>query len=97
MTRKWFLGLIGLGAAGEQIQESHPVYTIPHHTVKHRPYKPRNGECPVCGTMAPKYFAQSARVLTSNPPIYVPGEPDSKIVRCSHCNDAFWQDAEGVK
>lgn len=55
MTRKWFLGLLGIGAAGQEIQESHPIYTIPRYTVEHHPYKPKNGECPVCGTMAPAY------------------------------------------
>ena len=97
MTRKWFLSLLGIGAAGQQIQESNPIYTVPFHAVKPQPYKPKNGECPVCGTMAPKYFAQSARVLTVIPPINVPADPDSKIIRCTHCNAAFWQDAEGVK
>ena len=99
MTRKWFLGLFGIGAAGQQIQDAYPIYTIPKYTLPGGSNLPKhsNGECPVCGTMAPKYFAQSARVLTVIPPVHVPGEPDSKIVRCSHCNDAFWQDAEGVR
>lgn len=77
MTRKWFLGLIGLGAAGQttvtiyapkdRLSTEKPVdlpgaslfernnVTIPYHTVEHQPYKPANGECPVCGTMAPTY------------------------------------------
>ena len=121
-SRKSFLALIGLSAAG---QTTATIGRVTHQSPRHPGVrftargecatsgngltrgcaveagittdKPVNGECPVCGTMAPAYFPQTGRVLTVIPPINVPAEPDSRIVRCSHCNDAFWQDAEGVK
>lgn len=63
MTRKWFLGLLGIGAAGQT--------PVPMSTIKPLRGKPANGECPVCGTM-----------------------PQYELVRCAHCNAAFWQDTE---
>lgn len=45
-----------------------------------------NGQCPVCVTQAPPYKA-----------VCKPNCQASTIVRCSHCNAAFWQDAEGGK
>lgn len=60
--------------------------------------KPKNGQCPQCGTMAPAW---------RNPPICmgmpdglrgeykpVPCGPNEKVVRCAWCSNAFWQDAE---
>jgi len=102
MTRKWFLGLLGIGAAGQEIQESHPIYTIPYHTVTHQPYKPKNGECPVCGTMAPKYvrdenlkiFVSDGPGLTVTERLY---EPATRTVSCTHCRVRFDQEAEDAK
>lgn len=75
MTRKWFLSLIGLGAAGQT--------TISIYAPQSGKTKPRNGECPVCGTMAQrnKYGPYS--------------EP--AIVSCEHCRVVFRMDAEEVK
>ena len=68
MTRKWFLGLIGLGAAGQSLPDPRtlPLHMAPNNVSPacgeiRTPacgapvHKPRNGECPVCGTMAPAY------------------------------------------
>jgi len=101
MTRKWFLGLLGIGAAGQQTKplETHPIYTIQQQESHPllldwqipksvgpgggiRP-KPRNGECPVCGTMAKKYDRWDIGMM-----------PPHELVRCTHCSAAFWQDAE---
>ena len=102
MTRKWFLSLLGIGAAGQTgistpANQKQGPWTDGLIPGEYRKPKPRNGECPACGTMAGPYFPQPGRVLTVIPPINVPADPDSKIIRCAHCAAAFWQDAEGVK
>ncbi len=75
MTRKWFISLLSLGAAGQT--------TVRIYSPKNEKPKPRNGECPVCGTMEQrnKYRPYS--------------EP--AIVSCEHCRVVFRMDAEDVK
>lgn len=54
--------------------------------------KPRNNECPVCGTMATAYrrvFAEG-----SKPWRKITDDPADRMTRCYHCNVVFWQDAE---
>lgn len=41
--------------------------------------KPANGECPVCGTRAPKFKAEEYTTV--------------KFTRCAHCSAAFYQAA----
>lgn len=88
MTRKWFLGLLGIGAAG---QESVTTPITPEMVKRLqsggslRP-KPRNGECPVCGTIAQKYDRWDTAMM-----------PQYELVRCAHCKAAFWQDAEDAR
>jgi len=65
-----------------------------------------NNQCPVCGTMAEPYHRPTGGVhivpcgpgvIGSNVVCAEPGEPYGPteiIVRCKHCNAAFWQDAE---
>ncbi len=57
MTRAWFLGLIGLGAAGQRTVTTpiRPEDMASMYPGGSKRPKPRNGECPVCGTMAPAY------------------------------------------
>ena len=103
MTRKWFLGLLGIGAAGQEIQESHPIYTIPRYTVEHHPYKPKNGECPVCGTMAPRYELSKAagmyydKFLGAWVDSEITAHYHTRTISCTHCRVIFAQDAEYAK
>ncbi len=56
----------------------------------------KNGECPVCGTMAEDFRLQGTQY---HPTIFLNEKTDDKgkskwerIVRCAKCNAAFWQD-----
>ncbi len=56
----------------------------------------RNGECPVCHTMASPYkdgnvFDVTVRSDKNWNIAYL--HQDAKVVRCKACNCAFWQDA----
>ncbi len=57
MTRAWFLSLLGLGAAGQRTVTTpiRPEDMASMYPGGSKRPKPRNGECPVCGTMAPAY------------------------------------------
>ena len=85
MTRKWFLSLLGIGAAGQEFVTT-PITPEMDKRLRSggslRP-KPRNGECPVCGTMYERIGSVPSGKTALN--------------RCTHCNAAFWQDAEGVR
>lgn len=117
MTRKWFLGLLGLGAAGQttvtiyapkdRLSTEKPVdpreaswfernnVTVPYHTVEHQPCKPRNGECPVCGTMAPAFpLMKPSYPYTEAQGFFV---EKTRAVSCTHCRVMFRMDAEDVK
>lgn len=88
ITRKQaLLAFFGIGAAGQTVKlnEAYPVYTIPKdgNSGGYLRPKPRNGECPVCGTMAKKYDRWDIGMM-----------PPHELVRCAHCSAAFWQDAE---
>ena len=83
MTRKWFLSLLGIGAAGQTKIPAQSGIDVDY--VPARP-KPKNGQCPVCGTLAEKYDRWDIGMM-----------PQYQLVRCTHCNAAFWQDAEDMK
>jgi len=98
MTRKWFLGLLGIGASGQT--------PVPMSTIKPLRGKPANGECPVCGTMAEKYLRSKKTECTG---VYKPSgnpwiavcetrevwdAPATRTVSCAHCRCRFDQDAE---
>src|ERR1035438_58929 len=58
--------------------------------------KPRNNQCPVCGTMAPNLGHDSAidEIFKRRPDLasrYV-GRKQANTARCYRCNAAFWQD-----
>lgn len=69
--------------------------------------KPRNGECPVCGTMAEPFKPERMTVWRDNcapqPPTslvgcigggWVDGTPTSRRIDCAHCGNTFKQEAE---
>jgi hypothetical protein len=58
---------------------------------------PHNNECPVCGKMAPAYHPVKECCTSLCYPEHMRCDPDSNMVRCSHCNTVFVQDAEGSK
>ena len=121
MTRKWFLGLLGLSAAGQasgqnddwvsiRTKVSAPDRKLPvgksgNGSNEWIYRKPLNNQCPVCGTMAPKYgretFGGGTTCTTGVPPVctqtYGSMSPGSRTVSCSHCRARFDQDAEDVK
>lgn len=99
MNRKLFwttmLSAIGLGAQA----------TAPPKNVVER-VKPRNNECPVCGTFAKKhgatYVMNGYRTCDPNEgstidggKVCFDGRPEfvEHLTRCKFCNAAFWQDA----
>ena len=95
MTRKWFLSLIGLGAAGQT--------PIPMSTIKPLRGKPANGECPVCGTMAESYVLSTApqmfydKVLGAWIDMGIPIQHPTRYATCAHCQVVFKQEAEEAK
>lgn len=93
---KFLLGLWGGGAAAQMVT---PGRIDNFHVSQWRvmnPWpeneKPVNNECPVCGTMAPKYSKAEtlARFLATAPEC---SEKFRSLARCIRCNAAFWQDA----
>ena len=70
--------------------------------------KPSNNQCPVCRTMAPAYVRDVSKMTGCGPaectpngacfavcrPWTVNDLPASQMVRCFHCNAAFWQDSQ---
>ena len=105
MTRKWFLSLIGIGAAGQTTGGRKPDEWVEIRTNVSTPgrklqisrdnndasnewlfRRPLPNQCPVCGTMAKKYDRWDIGMM-----------PPHQLVRCAHCNVAFWQDSEGAK
>lgn len=60
----------------------------------------RNGECPVCGTMAEPYKRPTGIHAADCGPNSLmacfsdgPYGPTERITRCRRCNAAFWQDS----
>jgi hypothetical protein len=54
--------------------------------------KPQNGECPVCGTINSVYTERVGCLDSGN--ILIECTPPARLVRCSICSTAFYQDAE---
>lgn len=69
----------------------------PHYTVGR--FRPLNGQCPQCGTMAEKYIYGAS----STQEAFYPGDAfgsmgrsnDSRLVTCHFCRNVFSQWAEG--
>jgi hypothetical protein len=70
--------------------------------------KPRNGQCPACGTQAKPWKRPTRTVRDGMKPgpgdgtVYLltheePVGPTQNLERCAKCSAAFWQDAEGEK
>ena len=124
MTRKWFLSLLGIGAAGQTTGGRKPDEWVEIRTNVSTPdrklqisrdnndasnewlfRRPLPNQCPVCGTMAEPYKGEPVTYVIKcthglSPtctfePVYIASDP--RIVRCAHCNAAFWQDSEGAK
>lgn len=51
--------------------------------------RPKNGECPVCGTMAKPYH------VSTGDEHFNMGLTNSRRIDCEHCNTTFRQWAEG--
>jgi hypothetical protein len=68
----------------------------PVQSASPRSDKPKNGQCPVCGTMAEAYRPLPAYdIVCSGPDGYVPCPlPKERDVRCKRCNVKFAQDTE---
>lgn len=97
MTRFKFFAAV-LGAAGlARAQQSGTI--LKQGALKGQPlFEPewkhgtkRNGQCPTCGTEAPPWYNPPSCFGTNGP---MPCGPNEKVVRCSRCSAAFWQDAE---
>jgi uncharacterized protein with PIN domain len=52
--------------------------------------KPKNGQCPVCGTQAKPWKIENGMITDSHSHAFGTRE----LIRCAHCSNAFWQDAE---
>ena len=89
MTRKWFLSLIGLGAAGQTTK-----------TEPYKPPKPNNGTCPVCGFLVEPYTLQSGERMYYDAQLDAwidlsfSAHYRTRMISCSHCRVMFQQDAE---
>lgn len=84
-----------------------PECVTPHYTIGR--FRPRNGQCPVCGTMAKPYKPDLKEysgmclpctspngVCFSNCLPYTEDDlPTSRRIDCAHCNTTFRQWAEG--
>src|ERR1017187_4199831 len=100
--RNWLLALFGIGAA--QAQDSWVAQALKgkwHGCLEPQwsaTCKATNGQCPVCGTMAPSYKPDKhwcADYFGMKPGDAAPGcEADVYVTRCRTCNAAFFQDAE---
>ena len=98
MTRATFFSMIGLGAAGQQMPEPKSIAMITPGNAM--PPKPRNGECPVCGTMAESFI--SSGFTNCHPAgwkdLQICAGPNThRQVECARCRVVFGQDAEGEK
>ena len=105
MKRLSFLAaLFGIGAAKANAQDFRMPWYSAQWGRKHT--KPKNGECPLCGTMAeafkpgividPCHMPTDGKVTLT---ICVPKDvtPTSRRIDCAHCGLTFKQDAEHVK
>lgn len=95
MNRFRFLAaLFGFGAAAQVPQSSEMAAGMGTAWDKR---KPKNNECPVCGTMAEPFH--KPRYWDNYPSGFVETGADGRsrpvdVTRCKHCNAAFWRDAE---
>ena len=95
MKRFSFLAaLFGFGAAAKaQVPQSSEMVSGMGTAWDTR--KPKNNQCPVCGTMAKAYHKSAAGRCCGNTTICFPEDPPcTDIVRCARCNCIFGRDAE---
>lgn len=94
MTRR-LLALFAPGLLMAQTKAK-PHYTIdrieepPSQAFPRSNPRPRNGQCPVCGTMARPYHEGSG----STQDAYYPWPGSRRLTICEHCNIVFRQWAE---
>lgn len=108
--RRAFLMLFGGGLSGQITTTPQSVFTcgssdpkVCDEIARRAKRKPANGECPVCGEMAPplkpRIIAYRTRLDSDGAhymePIY--DGPSPRTVRCAHCSNAFYQDAEAPR
>lgn len=98
--RGMFAGLLGmLGGVAARGQARRPSFI---DDIAGEAHKPKNNECPVCGTMAPVskmevHFEncesawQNRKNMVHCRPVF---EPGWNFIRCAFCNCAFYQDQE---
>lgn len=73
--------------------ECYPIPQCDENGMRCAPHipRPKNGECPVCGTMAQPYHEGSS----STQDAYYPWPGSRRLTICEHCNATFRQWAEG--
>ena len=103
LTRPAFLAaLFGIPVAAQQ-----PVAMSPQMHIPVGAWSvdgPKNGQCPVCGEMAPRFTLRQAEVASANELGWVfsryvtanghKQETATRLTRCARCSVAFYQDAE---
>lgn len=95
MKRMGFLtGLLGyIGVASAQ-KWATPIIDE-NHFLTGRTKAKLNGQCPVCGTIAPAFHGDEAirRYVAKHPELMVGRSPiQQNLERCSRCDNAFYQD-----
>lgn len=109
MSRNWFLWLLPCIPLGAQTFVGHGYGTWCTTSLP----KPKNGQCPVCATVAPKFepTTREWQQLYPSGPFRGNGKmsfgmiayweqsdlPKQTEVTCAHCRVRFVQDAEIVK
>jgi hypothetical protein len=108
LPRDRFAATKGLAPMTPQASDLNYDPICPSGRVFPRGWKPVNGRCPVCGTMAEEYSVSKRmaeqqviyeRMLAFAPhshyaQYFKPVAPKPRQVRCKTCNAAFFQDAE---
>lgn len=105
MTRLSFLlGILGVKSSAEVGYGTR----VPGTRMYLQRVKPKNNECPVCGTMATPFTREkwakdvNSRYACAGTPAgssmcsqATPEDaPKSNLIRCAYCSAAFWQDTQ---
>lgn len=110
MRRLSFLAaLLGIGVAKAQDFRLEERVRFAMSRAGRKQIKPKNGECPLCGTMADPFkpeketiwrdhctpaYGMSAGLRLCSGGDYVDATPTSRRIDCAHCGVTFKQDAE---